>query len=75
MICALNVAGEIILINKKGLDILGYEEEKEILGKNWFEVSLPRTMVTGVKDVFHQLLSNHVTLPEYYEKPCAYQKW
>ncbi len=32
----LNAKGEITLINRKGSEILGYEQE-EIIGKNWFE--------------------------------------
>ena len=34
MLCSLNAKGEILLINKKGLEILGYKDEEELLGKN-----------------------------------------
>ncbi|NQU33013.1 MAG: PAS domain S-box protein [Bacteroidetes bacterium] len=67
MMCALNIEGEITLINNKGLDILEYEEEKELLGKNWFELSLPKNIVPDVKGVFNQLMSGDIEPVEYYE--------
>jgi len=69
MMCALNSAGEVTLMNKKGLDILGYEDEQEILGKNWFDISLPKNVAADVKLVFHQLMSGNIQPVEYYENP------
>jgi len=37
---ALDNNGDIVLLNKKGCEILGYESG-ELLGKNWFETCLP----------------------------------
>ena len=51
---ALNMKGEVILINKKGCEILGYEE-KDIIGKNWFENFIPSEQVNDVKQVFKDL--------------------
>jgi len=67
MIVALNVAGEVTLINRKGLDILGYQDEQELVGKNWFDVILPKNVVAGVKLVFDQLMSGNIQPVEYYE--------
>jgi PAS domain S-box-containing protein len=67
MMGVLNSAGEITLINKKGLDILEYKDEEELLGKNWFDISLPENIVAEVKGVFNQLMSGNINPVEYYE--------
>lgn len=69
MIGALNSLGEITLMNKKGLEILGYQNEKEIIGKNWFDISLPKNIVVEVKKVFHLLMTGNIEPVEYYENP------
>ncbi|MCK5180782.1 MAG: PAS domain-containing protein, partial [Candidatus Omnitrophica bacterium] len=40
MIVGLNFKKEVVLVNKKGCEVLGYEEG-EILGKNWFDHFIP----------------------------------
>lgn len=65
---ALNTGGEITLINKKGLEILGYREE-ELLGKNWFKVCMPARMMDEVLDVYHQLIRGEIEPVEHYENP------
>ncbi|GAI74382.1 unnamed protein product, partial [marine sediment metagenome] len=40
MLVAIDVEGRVGLVNKKGCEILGYEEE-EIIGKKWFDNFLP----------------------------------
>ncbi len=56
MILSLNEAGEIALINRKGLDILGYENEDEVLGLNWFENFLPE----GVKGIYQKKFKDFI---------------
>jgi PAS domain S-box-containing protein len=63
---ALNTEGIITLINKKGCDILGYEE-KELIGRNWFDVCLPQNIKQVVKGVFNSLISGNIASVEYYE--------
>lgn len=63
---ALNVKGEVILINKKGCEILGYEE-KEILGKNWFVNFVPPVAVEGKKQDFNMLAMGQSEFAKYYE--------
>ena len=41
---ALDLNQKVVLINKKGCEILGYSEE-EIIGKNWFDNFLPKDIV------------------------------
>ena len=54
------------LINKKGCDILGYQED-EIIGKNWFDNFVPEQIRNEIKTVFNKLLSGEVKLAEYFE--------
>jgi PAS domain S-box-containing protein len=67
MMVVLNSAGEITLINRKGLDILEYQDEQELLGKNWFEVVLPKSSVAEVRLVFTQLMEENIKSLEFYE--------
>lgn len=66
MFCALNRAGEIILMNKKGSQILGYGEG-ELLGRNWFDACLPLAVREEVKGVFALQLSGDLASVEFYE--------
>lgn len=68
IIVAINVKGEITLINKKGCEILGYPE-KELLGRNWFDHCLPESMRADVKSVFEELLAGKIEPVEYYQNP------
>ena len=68
MMVALNTKGEIILCNKKGCDILGYEES-EIIGRNWFSTCLPSNIADEVQGVFAQLMAGQVEPVEFYENP------
>lgn len=62
--------GNIILVNKKGCEILGYTEE-ELLGKNWFDNFIPANVRGQVKKVFRQLMSGKIENVEYYDNPLA----
>ncbi|MCP4614080.1 MAG: PAS domain S-box protein [Planctomycetes bacterium] len=56
------------IINKKGCQILGYQED-EIIGRNWFDSFIPEQNRENTKAVFNKLLSGEVKLTEYYENP------
>ncbi len=66
MIVVLDGDGGITLINKKGCEILGYDE-KELVGKNWFDMIIPEDMMFKVKDVFFKIMSGDLENAEYYE--------
>jgi len=68
MFVAINAGGEVTLINKKGCEVLGYEEEK-IVGKNWFDNFLPKRVVDGIKPVSEKLLTGKLKAAEYFENP------
>jgi len=74
----LNIAGVIViivdnnqnvtLINKKGCEILGYEEN-EIIGKNWYDNFIPERIKKKAKTIFTKLMAGDNELNEYYENP------
>ena len=66
MFCALNRSGEIVLINKKGSEILGYRDN-ELLGQNWFNACLPESVRQKVKEVFSLQLIGNLAPVEFYE--------
>ena len=68
ILVAINDQGTVVLINRKGTDLLGYEES-EILGRNWFDNFLPGSIGSSVKEVFGQLMSGENEPVEYYENP------
>ncbi len=58
----------VVLINKKGCELLGYTEQ-EIIGKNWFDHFIPKTDQSKVKENFYKILSGTFEAPEYFENP------
>ena len=66
MLVVLNDKGEVIMINKKGCDILGFNEA-EVLGKNWFDNFIPEGDSRKVKEVFGLLMKGEVEPVDTYE--------
>lgn len=66
MLVAIDKNQEVILINKKGCEILGYEQP-EIIGQNWFDHFLPAEDRDAVKGVFDQLISGDAAPVDYFE--------
>lgn len=72
----LNVAGVMLvvigadqkvrLINKKGCEVLGYDE-KEIVGKNWFDHFIPECMRENLRRIFSKIISGEIGPFEYFE--------
>ncbi|MCJ7785482.1 MAG: PAS domain S-box protein, partial [Desulfobacterales bacterium] len=56
------------LINKKGCQILGYEE-KEIICKNWFDAFIPEGIREEVRMTFKSLMKGETNPVEYFESP------
>jgi PAS domain S-box-containing protein len=55
MMVALDSDGNITLVNRRGLDILGYEEG-ELLGRNWFKTCVPEAIRDSRKRYFSDLV-------------------
>ena len=68
MFTAIDDRGNILLINKKGCQILGYPES-ELLGRNWFELCLPEAAVGIVKEVFAKQMAGEIESVEFFENP------
>lgn len=65
----LDINGNILLINKRGEDILGYEK-KDIIGKNWFESFVPENLRERLREYMYRLISENNTLEDrIYENP------
>jgi len=66
MFTAIDDSGDIIMINKKGCEILGYKES-ELLGRNWFELCLPAGVVDVVKEVFAKQMAGEIESVKFFE--------
>jgi len=53
LMLALDSAGRIAMINRRGCELLGYRQD-ELLGRNWFETCLPQP--SGKDDIFPEFL-------------------
>jgi len=60
--------GIVRMINKKGCEVLGYEQEY-IIGKNWFDTLIPTETRSEIKSVFNKLMSGEVEPVTYFENP------
>ncbi len=66
LIVALDAEGLVTLVNKRGLEITGYEEQ-EMLGRSWFDLCIPEPMREEVRKVFNSLMTGSVKPVEYFE--------
>ncbi len=66
MLVALDTEGHITMLNRKGTEITGYNEN-ELLGCNWFDKMLPAGEREDIRRVFTDVLKGVVQLSEYHE--------
>ena len=66
MLIALDTSGHVTMVNRKGCEILGYQEG-DILGKDWFEHFLPDKVRDEVNGAFSRIISGHLEMDEYLE--------
>ncbi|MCD4703902.1 MAG: PAS domain S-box protein [Methanosarcinaceae archaeon] len=59
---------EVILVNKKAAELLGYPKE-EITGQKWFDVFLPERIRDMIKGGYKLVLEGKLEPPEFSEKP------
>ena len=69
MFASINTKGEIMIINKKGCEILGYDDAGELIGKSWLDVCLPESVKKDVKNIFKEQMTGNIKALEYYENP------
>ncbi len=61
--------GNIISLNQRGLDVLGYEEE-EVIGKNLVDLIVPPKIREKVRAYFDQTLREKVISKDYHDTPA-----
>ena len=66
MLLVLDRQGAIVMINRKGARILGYEEA-DLVGKNWFDTCLRPEDREQVRNVFLDIMAGHGEQQEYHE--------
>jgi PAS domain S-box-containing protein len=69
MIMALDAQGRVARINRRGLDILGYASEQEVLGRDWIGNFLPPACRPSVGELARRILQGDIE--EYYENPIV----
>ena len=67
-IVAYDRGGHITRINRRGLDILGYQE-KELLGQRWVDICVPERVRDQVASVFEQIAQDQIEPVKYHENP------
>jgi PAS domain S-box-containing protein len=68
IVVALDGKGNVLLINKKGCEVLGYPE-REIIGKNWFRNFIPGRTRREVRATFAKVKSGRIKGVENFENP------
>jgi len=66
MILVLDASGKVVLINKKGCEILGYAED-EIIGRDWFNGFVPQRARAVAWQLFSDLVAGKTSVAGYYE--------
>jgi PAS domain S-box-containing protein len=66
MLATIDAGEKITLMNRKGFEILGYNEG-ELIGKNWFNTLVPQKIRAEVRDVFRKLMAGNIEPVEYFE--------
>ena len=64
----LNKNGIVTLVNNKTCEVLGYDE-KEIVGKNWFENFIPKQTKKVLLSLSKKILLGEIETAEHYENP------
>lgn len=66
MFLILGRTGIVTSINKEGCEILGYEE-KDVLGKYWFNTFIPAHNAPEIKQLFKKIISGEKETTKFYE--------
>ncbi len=64
----LDLKGRVILANRKACKVLGYEE-KNVIGKNWFNNFIKEESVKGIKEVFQKIVIGNLEPVEFHTNP------
>ncbi len=70
MLIAFDRKGLLTLINQRGCEVMGYEEN-EIIGRNWFETFVPDNIRPDTIKAFENLIAGNIDPEEYHENPVV----
>jgi len=70
MFAVIGADERVVLINKKGCEVLGCEEQ-DVVGRNWFESFLPEGAREDTREVFASLMAGDLEAAERYENPIV----
>jgi PAS domain S-box-containing protein len=70
IIVALDRTGVVTLANRRACAVLGYEE-KELVGRDWFQTCVPERLGDSVRAAFGQLIAGQSAAVERYENPVV----
>ncbi|MBI5491917.1 MAG: PAS domain S-box protein [Deltaproteobacteria bacterium] len=68
IVLALDSGGKVALVNKRGSEILGYDE-RDILGRDWFDSFVPERMRDEARTVFDRLIAGEEEALGFFENP------
>jgi len=68
MMVVIDADEKVSLINRKGYETLGFTE-KDVIGKNWFDIFIPERMRNEVRGIFNKLMADEIKLVEYFKNP------
>lgn len=67
IILVLDKNQNIVLINKKGIETLGYNNEKELIGMNWYDNFIPETLREKRRKAFLEIFNENIEHKPYVE--------
>lgn len=70
IIVQIDTEQNVVSINQKGCDVLGYLRE-EIIGKNWFDHFVPESAREATRGGFHLLLAGKNSQMDYFTNPVS----
>ena len=70
ILVVLDVRQKVVLINKKGCEVLG-RPEQDIVGENWFDAFIPDRMRNETKAAFSKLMAGEIVPVEYFQNPVV----
>ncbi|MBN1375944.1 MAG: PAS domain S-box protein [Dehalococcoidia bacterium] len=67
---ALDLEGQVTLINRKGCEIIG-TGEREIMGKKWFDTFVPERVRQEASSYFNHFINGQASQDKYYNNPVV----
>jgi len=73
IIVAIDKKGKIIMMNRKGCEVLGWKKS-DIEGMDWIDKCIPPRNKKEIKKVFNNVVKGKIKAAEYYENPIVTKK-